>query len=386
MPIPLFKVFIADTAAERMTETLHSGYITQGPRVLEFEENINIFLQTKRTLCLNSATAGLTLAMRLMIEPDPDRGWPGFDTEKDTVLTPTLTCFATTAAILSVAKHLQWIDVDPNTMNIDLDDLQRKLTPNTKVVYLVHWGGVPVDLIKLKQIQNEFKSKHGFAFEVVEDCAHSFGAEFNGKPLGNHGNTCVFSFQAIKHLTTSDGGAIALPDDKRYEKCKLLRWYGIDRNKRNYKGKDFRLESDISDWGYKFHMNDLMASLGLANLPCIPKLLDTARRNATYYKKELKNIKGLQLLHEPDTSNPAYWLFTMNVQRKFEYIQFMKSHGITVSQVHQRNDIHTCVEQYTASLPNMDKVEQTMVCIPVGWWVTEKDAEEIVSHTKQFFN
>ena len=96
---------------------------------------------------------------------------------------------------------------------------------------------------------------------VVEDCAHAFGAEYNGKKLSNHGNICVYSTQAIKHLTTGDGGIITLPNEKLYNRCKLLRWFGIDRDKRNFKGKDFRLEHDIAEYGYKYHMNDINATI-----------------------------------------------------------------------------------------------------------------------------
>ena len=114
--------------------------------------------------------------------------------------------------------------------------------------------------------------------------AHSFGAEYNGKKIGNNNNICVFSLQAIKHLTTGDGGLITLPNKELYDRAKLLRWYGIDRDKRNYKGKDFRLENDIVESGYKFHMNDINATIGLYNLPHIPELLEKNRKKIFIFR------------------------------------------------------------------------------------------------------
>ena len=263
--IPLFKVFMSDTVAQPLIDVVTSGFITQGPKVEEFENALKNFIGNQYVLTLNSATAGLTLALRLLKNADND--WPGFNDDEDVVLTPALTCFATTASIMANNVKIQWLDVDLNTSNIDITDLKNKLSKKTKVIYVVHWGGNPVDLDSLKEVQEYSFQKFGFRPMIVEDCAHAFGAEYNGKKIGNNENICVFSLQAIKHLTTGDGGIITLPNENLYNRCKLLRWYGIDRDKRNYNGKDFRLENDIVEYGYKFHMNDINATIGLCNLP-----------------------------------------------------------------------------------------------------------------------
>ena len=275
---------------------------------------------------------------------------------------------------------IRWLDTDLNTANIDLEDVKRKLNAHTKVIYLVHWGGMPVDLDELDKICEEHKLKYGFKPMVIEDCAHAFGAEFNGKKLSNHGNICVYSTQAIKHLTTGDGGIITLPNKSLYDRCKLLRWFGIDRDKRNYKGKDFRLEHDIAEYGYKFHMNDLNATIGLHNLPHIPNLLLKMRKNGRYFDEHLKDIKGIKLMRSNPKCNSAYWLYTIRVLngKKLEFINKMKEAGIMTSQVHNRNDINSCVKEFEEALPNLDILEKELVCIPVGWWLEEKDLEKIV--------
>ena len=210
--ISLFKVFMSENVIDPVNTVLRSGYVTQGKQVEKYEDALRDFLGCDYLLTLNSATAGLTLATRLLKNKDEIFAWPGFDETTDIVLTPALTCFATTAAVLANNVKIRWLDVDLNTANISLEDLKSKLNEHTKIIYLVHWAGTPVDLDALENICEEHKVKYGFKPMVVEDCAHAFGAEFGGCKLSNHGNICVYSTQAIKHLTTGDGGIITLPN------------------------------------------------------------------------------------------------------------------------------------------------------------------------------
>jgi dTDP-4-amino-4,6-dideoxygalactose transaminase len=381
--LSLFKVFMSEDVLKPVNDTLMSGFITQGERVEEFETALKTYLGNPYLLTLNSATAGLTLALRLLKNEDESMGWKGFDEKEDIVLTPVLTCFATTAAILSNHVNIRWIDVDIETANIDLKDLKNKLSEKTKIIYLVHWGGGPVDLDGLKELQEYSLQTYGFKPMIVEDCAHAFGAEYNGKKIGSGDNICIFSLQAIKHLTTGDGGIITLPNQRLYDRCKLLRWYGIDRDKRNYKGKDFRLENDIVEYGYKFHMNDLNATIGLYNLPHMDGLLQKNRENASILTNGLRDIPKIRIMKSAPHSNSAWWLYTIRVPNKQDFMEKMKAAGIMTSQVHNRNDVHSCVKVYEESLPNMDILEKDMVCIPVGWWLTKENLEYIIEECKK---
>jgi len=378
---------MSEDVLKPVNEVLMSGQITQGPQVELFESSLKNFIVNPYILTLNSATAGLTLALRLLKNKDERFNWQGFDEGNDIVLTPALTCFATTASILANNVNIRWLDIDLETANIDLLDLKSKLNKNTKVIYLVHWGGYPVDLDGLRELQEYSMQQFGFKPMIVEDCAHAFGAEYNGGKIGgkgSEGNICVFSLQAIKHLTTGDGGFITLPNEYLYDRCKLLRWYGIDRDKRNYKGKDLRLENDIAEYGYKFHMNDINATIGLYNLPHISGLLDKNRANAAYFDEQLKNIEGIKLMKFNPKCNSAYWLYSIRILdgKKQEFIEKMKEAGIMTSQVHNRNDINSCVKDFKESLPNLDLLEKELVCLPVGWWLSEEDINCIVTKIK----
>jgi dTDP-4-amino-4,6-dideoxygalactose transaminase len=146
------------------------------------------------------------------------------------------------------------------------------------------------------------------------------------------------------------------------------------------------MENDIKEWGYKFHMNDINATIGLSNLPYMNNNLEIIRDNAIFYDRELNNIKGLEIVSQVVGSRSAYWLYTIKIINKEKFIDFMKERNVMVSQVHNRNDTHSCVNEYRKELPILDKLEKEIVCIPVGWWITENNREYIVKCIKEFLN
>ena len=165
--ISLFKVFMSPDVIAPLNDVLMSGFITQGKQVELFEEKLKSYFNNDNLLTLNSATSGLTLALRLLIDKNDNDNWPGFDKELDYVLSPALTCFATNASILANNCKIKWIDTDKNTANISIEDIKNKLNANTKILYIVHWGGYPVDLDLLKELQNEHLIKYGYKFRII---------------------------------------------------------------------------------------------------------------------------------------------------------------------------------------------------------------------------
>jgi dTDP-4-amino-4,6-dideoxygalactose transaminase len=377
MPIDLFKVFMSETAAEEASKVLNSGYIGQGEKVEQFESQLKDFFNHDYLVTLNSGTSGLHLALHLLKKKNGN--WPGLE-DGDEVLTTSLTCTASNFPILANNLKIKWVDIDEETLNIDLDDLARKLSPKTKVIMLVHWGGYPNDLDRVKEIQNMCNDMYGFKPAVIEDGAHSFGSKYKGKYLGNHGNMVMYSLQAIKHITSVDGGILSLPHQDLYDRAKLLRWYGIDRNSNR---KDFRCEADILEWGFKFHMNDVCATIGMENLKHVNKIVGKHKSNAKYYDDNLNGISGLQLLKRHDDRESAFWIYSMLVEDRDNFYTWMRECEIVSSQVHERNDKHTCVKEYKSPLPTLDKTIGKVVSIPVGWWVTDEQREYIVDCIKK---
>jgi len=381
--IPLFKVYMSDESVSRTVDVLRSGFIGQGPVVDEFEAMVKEKFSWDYVLTVNSATSAEHLALHLLKEKGRtltvfNSSWPGMEPGDEVLATP-LTCTASNWPILANGFKIKWVDIDPETLNMDLDDLARKIGPKTKAIMVVHWGGYPIDLDRLKAIQERAKDLYGFKPAIIEDCAHAMGSKYKGRPIGSHGNICTFSLQAIKHVTSGDGGLLFLPHNELYRRGKLLRWYGIDRETNR---KDFRCEADIPEWGFKFHMNDINAAIGMGNMKDMDWIVSRHRDNASFYDKELSGIDGIRLLKREEGHDSAFWIYSILVDRKTDFQRCMKDRGIATSQVHERNDIHSTVREYASLLPNLDATTPMLSSIPVGWWVSEEDRERIVECIK----
>jgi len=245
---------------------------------------------------------------------------------------------------------------------------------------LVHWGGYPNDLDRIKEIQERAYQMYGFRPAVIEDGAHSFGSEYKGKRIGNHGNLTMFSLQAIKHITSIDGGVLSSPHKELHQRGKLIRWYGIDRDGDR---KDFRCEADVEEWGFKFHMNDVCATVGIENLKHFDTIVNRHKENAKFYDEQLKDIDGVTLLKREEGHESAFWIYSVLVENRDGFYKHMHENGIAVSQVHERNDKHTCVREFVSNLPNLERTISKVVSIPVGWWVSDEDREYIVETIKK---
>lgn len=371
---------MSEEAIRSSSEVLNSGYITQGPVVDDFENLLTNYFDENNFTTTNSATSAIHLVIHMLKNYGIGDEKIKIETSEDHIITTPLTCTATNWPILLNDVNIRWVDVDEQNCNINLDDLETKLDKNTKALMLVHWGGYPVDLNRLKEIQDNFYKKHGFKFIIIEDCAHAFGANLNGQKIGTFGNVSTFSFQAIKHLTTVDGGGVIFPNKEDIDRAKLLRWYGIDRNENR---KDFRCEEDISEIGFKFHMNDVNASIGISNFEHVKNnLLGKHVENGNYFTENLKNIDDIDLLNYTEKEVP-FWIYTLKVNNRERFMNKMMDKNIVTSRVHERNDIHSSVKKFKTSLPILDKLVETMVCIPVGWWVTNEQRDYIIDTIKK---
>jgi dTDP-4-amino-4,6-dideoxygalactose transaminase len=376
--IPLFKVAMSDKAGSAVANVLNSGYIGQGEKVEQFEADLRSRFNNDFVVTVNSATSGLHLALRL----HEDYVRKTYDGPIE-VLTTALTCTATNWPILANNMGIKWVDVGKDNFNMDLDDLERKLSPSTRIIMVVHWGGDPVDYNRLAKIRVKCHDLYGFYPAFIEDCAHSFGSLWGETQIGVDklpNSIGVFSFQAIKHLTSVDGGAMVIPANM-YRQAKLLRWYGIDRESNT---KDFRCEADIESWGYKFHMNDVNAMVGIENLKVIDPIIQAHKDNAKFFNTHLAGEDKFILPHSHPWSDSSYWIYTMRVTDQDRFMKHMAGRGISVSRVHERNDKHTAVKQYQSALPNLDKTVSEMICIPVGWWLSCDDRERVLTALLEF--
>jgi dTDP-4-amino-4,6-dideoxygalactose transaminase len=356
--IPLFKVHMPKSVEKPLLETLFSGFIGQGPKVDEFESCLGRYFGNKNVVTLNSGTSSLQLALRLA------NIGPG-----DEVISTPMTCTASNMPILAAGAKIVWADIDPISGLISTESIKSKITENTKAIIMVHFGGIPCDIDGINALAKEHEIK------TIEDGAHAFGSEYKSQKIGNHSDFVMFSLQAIKHITTVDGGLLFCKSKKDYDRARLLRWYGIDRDSPR---KDFRCEENIVEYGYKFHMNDIAAVIGIEQLKYVDELVGKHISNAKFYDDKFIDLKNIKLIPRLDHSTSSSWLYTIHVKTRDDFMRYMLEKGIQSSKVHERNDKHDAFsEAFEEGLIGVDKFCETQVSIPVGWWLTNEELEYI---------
>lgn len=359
--IPLVKTNIPERERlmPELERILYSGYVAQGDQVELFERAFEKFIGSGYSLSLNSGTAALHIALILAGVSNGDE-----------VISTALTAEPTNVAIKMVGAKIRYADVDYETGNISPISIEANINEKTKAIMVVDYAGIPVNVTAIQELSKKYK------LPVIHDAAHALGAKFKGLQTGNHFPYTVFSFQAIKQLTTIDGGMLQIQDQEEYEKAKLVRWFGIDKTKT-------RLENNIQYQGYKYHMNNVNATIGLVQLNEISKILDAHIENGKYFDEQLKNTSGVELIAYYPGSEPAYWLYTLKVENREGFIKKMAEIGVMASELHKRNDWHDYLNDFNSPLHNLDKFYQKMVHLPCGWWLKPETRELIVDTIKK---
>jgi perosamine synthetase len=353
--IPLFKVHHPKGVGGKIEKIFQKGFITEGEISDQFEKSFADYIGNPNCTLTNSCTSALTLAFRLA----------GVESGDEVISSP-MTCMATNEPISGFGANIVWADVNPSTGNIDPDDVEKKITKKTKAIVAVHWAGEPFDIKRINQIARKHKIK------VIEDAAHALDSTYGGKKIGNHSDFVCFSFQAIKHLTTGDGGALFCKkkaDDKR---AKLLRWFGIDRH---FKGSKWT--QDIKECGYKFHMNNLTAAIGLEQMKHISKLTFLHKTNARYYDNHINNPKIEKLSRSCDSTSSC-WIYSLLCENRNKLQKHLTKNGIHSDVVHVRNDNYSVFKKFKCKLPGLDYFNPRLLNIPVGWWLSKKDLDYII--------
>jgi perosamine synthetase len=356
--IPLFKVKMSSFAPDLVKEVLECGFIGQGPKVEMFEDALQNELKTDvRPVTVNSCTSAIDLCLELC------GVGPG-----DEVISTPQTCFASQVGIIHRHAKIRWADIDPWTGLIDPNSVEKLITNKTKAIVAVNWAGKLCDFKRLKS----------FGVPVIEDAAHTWDSFFTKKV--DRGDYICYSFQAIKFLTTGDGGLVICPNEQKDHEARLLRWYGLDRTK----NESFRCTQNITKAGFKYHMNDISATIGICNIPEAHSSVLKTRENT---KKLINNIKNYNFILPKFDDTTSFWLFSMHVLngRKKEFEAYLTENGITSSPVHFRNDLYDSTIQFRENdLPGVTSFDNTQVCIPNGWWLSDENIDYIIETVNKF--
>ena len=358
--IVLFHPYISKNSLKSLKTVLSGRWIGQGPMVDKFENKFTkMFAEKNISVATGSGTDALHMAYILA---GLKRG--------DEVITTVFTCTATNIPLLYMGIKIKFADVDPLTMNISVESVKKLINKKTKAIICVHYGGLPCDLDELNKIAKKYN------IPIIEDAAQALGAKYNNKSIGGIGDFTTFSFQAIKHITTGDGGILTIKNKKLHNIAKRIGWFGINREGKQ-KGT---WENDIFEVGYKYQMNDLGATLGYESLKNFRKIISHRRKIFDIYLTELSKNKNIHCVNDFDKKKThAAWLFTIVLEKK-DYLQRkLREYKIETNQVHFRNDRYSIFKKFAQGqkFKNMDYLEDKYLVLPLHLKVSFSQARYI---------
>lgn len=370
MKYPLFKVHTNNKSClAELAIVLDSGYINEGEQVLQLENSLKLYLEVSNLVLTNSCTSAITLALKIC------GVGPG-----DEVLSTSMTCIATNTPIINLGARPVWVDINADTGLISPEDLENKISRKTKAIIIVDWAGTPCDLEEIARIGRKYSIK------VIQDAAHAFGAKWKGKSIAEWTDFTCYSFQAIKHFTTGDGGALIAKDNNDYHLAKKLKWFGYDRDlvkdqKGDWKGQKWDADINVGEVGFKYNMNNISAAIGLSNLVSIEKILSKHRENASTYQSIFQNSRDITPLKVPSGATSSYWVFTvlLTEHKNIRDILLAKLNeaGIGAGLVHLPNHNYSCFQESNTILSGTQIFSESQISLPCGWWLEKRDIEHI---------
>lgn len=352
--IPLFKPLISPDVLAHVADAIQPDpdgrvWVGEGPTVKRFEAALAETYGVPGWLATNSCTAALYVALHSL----------GVGPGDEVVVTP-MTCSLTSSPITMRHARPVWADVDPRTGLINPLDVARKVSRRTKAVVAVDFAGRRCDYWALRLAAP--------GIPIIQDAAH-----LAPEPLGERrGDWVALSFGAIKFLTTSDGGALLPPADGSWKHDpKRTRWAGLDRDSK----ESFRASQSINEPGGKWHMTDVAAAFGLANLPLAKAAVTAHRQNAAFYGEVLAHVPHVEI--PPPDPRSSWWLYVLHCDHSGSLAAYLRERGIEASPVHRRNDVHPGFDYYSGRLPGVEWYAPRQLAIPTGWWVTPEDAQRV---------
>lgn len=362
--IRLFSTTVRPLAIQLVNEALSTTFISAGKKADLFETELSTKLGLYQPVVVNSGTSALHLALKAANIKDGDE-----------VILPAQSFIASGLSVKYQNAVPVFCDINYMTGNIDTSKIVEKITERTKAIMVVHWGGYPCDMDEILEIA----TKHNLI--VIEDAAHALGAIYKGKKIGTISHFTCFSFQAIKHLTTGDGGAVCCTNSDHENLLKKLRWFNIDRDKDQPDILGERVYNS-HEIGYKYHMNDVAAAMGLGNIDYMTDKLSRLKEIVSLYNEALKTINGITLFERKDDRESANWLYGFHVEERINFIKKLKESGIPSSVIHLGIDDNLILGGKDYTLENQRKFDNTQIHIPCNDELTDEDVQKIISTIK----
>jgi dTDP-4-amino-4,6-dideoxygalactose transaminase len=383
--LPFTRPVIGQAEIDELIDSIHSGWITTGPKSAKFEAELCAYNGVPHCLALNSATTAQEITMQVLgLEPG------------DEVITTSLTWVSTLSTVVLQGGVPVLVDIDPKTLNLDPSKLEAAITPRTKGIIPVHLTGLPCPMDAIYAVAE----KHGLW--VVEDAAQAMGAHYKGRKVGSDARSVmsVYSFHPNKNMTTGEGGAIAFFDDAYLPRIQRLRFHGIERDAWKRQSKEGSVHIDVAEPARKANFMDLQAALGLHQI----KQLDgfNARRGVLFrrYLELMKDLDEVMLPWEGDADHGhCFHLFVARIRpekaglTRDEFVQALKEENIGTGIHYRPAHVHSYYQDYYRNqhphalpkdgLPNSEWSGERLCSLPLWPGLTEADQDQVVAAIKE---
>jgi dTDP-4-amino-4,6-dideoxygalactose transaminase len=371
--IAIAKPYLTEDEAKNAYDTILTGWITQGPRVAEFEEKFAKYVGSKYAVAVSNCTTALHLAMIVA----------GVK-EGDEVICPSMSYIATANSIAYVGAKPVFAEVDPVTYNMDIKDAERRITPKTKAILLVHQIGMPGDIDAFK----ELCKKHNL--QLIEDAACAAGSSYKGNKIGYHSDLVCFSFHPRKVITTGDGGMITTNNEEYYNRLKLLRQHGMSVNDRVRHTSDKVIFEDHIEVGYNYRLTDIQASVGIKQLEKLDMIVAERRKIAERYHEGLKDIDTIRLPKEQPGYFTNYQSYSIYLKDSFpmsrnELMQKMLDRGIATRRGIMTAHRETAYKDIEGelSLPISEDAADRSIIIPLFYPMRDEEVQQVIDTFKE---
>ncbi len=369
MPIPVFRPSYGDEEFEAVRKVMASGWVGLGPKTAEFEKKFAEYLGVKHAVALNSGTAALHLAMIVA------------EVQGREVITTPLTFVSTNHAILYAGGTPVFADVEEASGNMDPESARKLVTKKTRAIVCVHYGGRPCKMEPLRQVAE----KHGLI--LIEDTAHGCGGEWRGRKLGAIGDLGCFSFHAVKNLATGEGGMLVTNDDEINRRLRRLRWCGITKDTWSREAKadtQYSWYYDVVELGFKCHLNDIPAAIGLVQLKRLDAMNAQRAAWARRYDEALADLDWIQRpVAEPDTK-PSWHNYAVQTDRRDGLNAYLAEHDISTGVHYIPNNHYAMYKKCCGETPVCERMWKRLLTLPLYPDLTEEDFGRVVEAIRAF--
>lgn len=368
--IAISKPVTGSEELEAIRKVFETGWLGLGSSVFEFEEELKKYLGAKNVVAVNTGTSALHIALAAF------GVGPG-----DEVIVPSITFAACVQVVLALGAIPVFAESHEETVLLDIDDVERRLTPRTKAVMPVHFCGSSCDMDRLMALA---KTR---GFRVIEDAAHAFGSDYKGRKIGTQGDAVCFSFDPIKNITAGEGGAVALADDAVAEDIRRMRILGIDKDTwHRYQNTRTYLYEVVSP-GFRYHMPNFCAAIGLAQLKKLPAFIARRREIAHCYDAAFQGIPGITPVKmDLESTVPHIYIVRVASQHRDAFMECLKSRGVGTGVHYIANHVQPYFERFARGpLPRADRLWQEIVTLPLHCAMSDRDVETVVAAVLDFF-